>query len=651
MSESEILWEKNMQALAKANPDLHTALQNLNPSKYQRIVLPNGKHDLLNGNTRLYGDDPEAYALEAIRESRRDHPKLIVLYGFGLGYILKNLLEDFGKEACHILVVEHDLELIWHSFHTFDWSQETAGIRLEWFVALPLDTVEADLREYMSKQDRFMFNKTLLPIYDKVSLFLGQEYYLKFSEKLKGAIDYHTKMMLLPPGEDTYLAFTNTIENFRSSLTVPSFHHMNDLFKGFPGILVSTGPSLEKHFDFLRSINDRAIVICADSAIRTLVKNGIRPHFICTLERVTETKYFFSDLPPLPDTWLLLTPIIWPETYSGYPGPRAHLMRSIAQANYFWPEVPAQYTGNSCSHVGLVALRDMGCDPILLLGQDFAFDRFSKKTHAGEQPAVIAKVEGKVREQAQESVDSGDTQWMVEGNNGEKILTSHWLRDFQIKTEDILGKMSAKCYNVIPVEYGAKIRHTTRIDPSNAPALLGESREIVSVIRKHLSMPDEREQKEKHLFLRDQVHKALEELSMLQALSLDMMASFSSYFNQFCPDFYPPDFYTPYLKKIDEVMDRLLFDKSREVFVNFFGPQIQETYLTLTVLSHELLTNKLKPEQKLEKQKDYIYQMFRTIHYWSSRMHHFLTTHQECWDPDVATPSIQSNEERPTLHE
>ncbi len=654
MLDAEILWMKNMNALEKQNPELHTQLSQLKPEKYQRVLLPNGEFDLITGNTRLYGDIPSVYAQSVIDASRRVHPKMVVLYGFGLGYTLRSLVEDFGKDTCHIIIVEQDIELIWQAFHCFDFSQEIGGIRLKWYVNSPLETLDSELRDYLLEQDRFMLHKTLIPIYEKVSLILStdQNYYLKFAEKLQSAIEYHTKMMLLPPGEDSYLAFTNIIENLKSSLPVPSFHKMKGKFKDFPGILVSTGPSLEKHFDFLRSVNDRAVIVCADSALRTLVKNGIYPHFVGTLERVTETKYFFDGVEETPNTWLLLTPITWPETYSGYKGPKAHLMRLLAQIHYFWPETEPKYTGNSCAHVGLIALHDMGCSPILLLGQDFAFDRFSKKTHAGEQPSVIAKVEGKVRDQAQESVDLGDTQWLVEGNNGEKILTSHWLRDFQIKTEDLLNKMKVKCYNVIPQEYGAKIQHTIRIDPSEANSLLGEQRDVVNIIRSTLKPPTDDEQKEKNIFIHGQVLKAIDELNMLQSLSLDMLASFSSYFNQFCTDFYPPDFYTPYLRKIDEIMEKLLFDKSRDVFINFFGPQIQETYLTLTVLSHELLTDKLKPEEKLEKQKDYIFQMFKTIHYWSSRMHHFIITHQECWDPNFKSNSKEDlTEEENYAHE
>lgn len=641
MPQSDLIWKKNLAALEERQPRLYKRLKDFVPQKYQKIILPNGLCDILSGSTRFYGDDPEAYAREAIEAYRRDHPKLIVLYGFGLGYILKNLLEDFGQNACHIIIVEHDIELVWHALHFMDWSEEIKGIRLEWFINTPLETVEAELREYLSHQDRFTFNKTLLPIYDKVSLSFEQNYYLSFAQKFKSAIDYHSTMLLSPPAEDTYLAYTNLIENMPSSLNVPSFHVLKGAFKNFPGILVSTGPSLEKHFDFLRSVNNRAVIICADSALRTLQKNGIEPHFVGTLERVTETKYFFENLEPTPNTWLLLTPIIWPETYSGYKGPRAHMMRSLGQMQYFWPEAEAQYTGNTCSHVGLIALRDMGCNPIILLGQDFAFDRYSEKTHAGIQPPTIAKVEGKVREHAQEAVNQGNDQWMVEGNNGEKILTSHWLRDFHIKTEDILSKMDVTCYNSIPADYGAKIAHTIRIEPSETHKYLGASKDVTGIIRSILKVPSENEQKEKHYFFKKQVQKALEELNFLQNMSLDMLASFSSYFNQFNTDFHPPEFYTPYLKKIDEVMDRLLFDPSRETFIKFFGPQFQETYLNLTVISHDLLTNKLSSEDKLFKQRNTIFRMFQNIHYWAARMQHFLNTHQECWDPDYT--EVESN--------
>ncbi|QQR81144.1 MAG: motility associated factor glycosyltransferase family protein [Deltaproteobacteria bacterium] len=634
MENEKSIWSHNMEALEKKNPTLHQKLLEFKPEKYQLITLPDGLYDLsLNGKC-FYGENPSKYSKNIIEESKRAYPKMIVIYGFGLGYILKELLNDFGQDACHIAIVEHDLEVFWHALHIHDWADEIKGFRLEFFISMPLEELESALRIYMAGQDRFSFHRTILPIYDKISMELSPNYYLQFAEKLKLAANYYSINLLSPPEEDTYQAFTNMIQNIPSSLDVPSMHLMQNAFKGFPGILVSTGPSLEGHLEFLKTVNNRAVIICADSALRTLIKNGIIPHFVASLERVTETKHFFSDLPPTPDTWLIMAPIIWPETYSGYSGPRAHVMRSLVQLPFFWPEQKPQFTGNSCSHVGLVALRDMGCDPILFLGQDLAFDRHSKKTHGGDQPEVIAKAEQKVRTISEESVESGNNDLMIEGNNGEKILTSIYLNDFRIKMEDILQTITAKCYNVIPINYGAKIRLCQRIDPSAAPSFLHETRDIVSIIRQKLIPPTDEEKKIKHQFLHDKVQKALEELNFMKSLSLDMLASFSSYFNQFHHDFHPYEFYIPYFKKIDEIMDGLLFGESRRVFVDFIGPQFQEIYLNLTIYSHELLTNKHNNDDKFQLQKQTLFNLFKSLHYWVSRMEHFLLNHQHCWDPN-----------------
>ncbi len=638
-------WGKNMGALESRNPTLHKELSQWVPRKYERIQRADEAYDLKAGDTFLYGENPIAYAEGIISSSRREHPRIVVFYGFGLGYVLNKFLEDFGKDAFHIVIVEHDIEAVWHAFHLFDWSEEIAGLRLEWFVGRPIEGLEGELRTYFGAQDRFSFHRTIVPVYDKVSMALNPDYYLKFAETLKNAANYYSINLLSPPEEDTYQAFTNMVENMPSSLDVPSFHHMKGAFKDFPGILVSTGPSLERHVELLKTVCDRAVIVCADSAFRTLIKNGIKPHFVASLERVTETKHFFEGIGPTPDTWLLMAPIIWPETYSGYQGPRAHVMRSLVQLPYFWPETHPQFTGNSCSHVGLVALRDMGCDPILLVGQDLAFDRFSKKTHGGDQPEVIAKAEQKVRTISEEAVQAGNEQLMVEGNNGEKILTSIYLRDFQIKMEDLLGGVTAKCYNAIPIEYGAKIRHTTRIEPEEIASFLKESRDIIPTIRERLKPPTDAEKSEKWAFLRDKTRAGLEELAFIQALSLDMLASFSAYFNQYHHDFHPIEFYTPYFKKIDEVMDNLFFGESRRVFVEFFSPQFQEIYLNLTVHSHDLLTRKLNADDRFQQQKQSLFTLFKTLHYWAARMQHFLITHQSCWDPDYKAPSLTAPEE------
>ena len=69
------------------------------------------------------------------------------------------------------------------------------------------------------------------------------------------------------------------------------------LGKGSEAILVSTGPSLRSTLENLRSVKNDYFIACADSAYRVLVRAGIRPHLVFSLDSQAHTTKHFGLLP------------------------------------------------------------------------------------------------------------------------------------------------------------------------------------------------------------------------------------------------------------------------------------------------------------------------------------------------------------------
>ncbi|EAL8137558.1 DUF115 domain-containing protein, partial [Campylobacter coli] len=59
-------------------------------------------------------------------------------------------------------------------------------------------------------------------------------------------------------------------------------------------IIVSTGPSLTKQLPLLKKYASKATIFCADSAYPILAKHGIKPDYVCMLERTEITAEFFN---------------------------------------------------------------------------------------------------------------------------------------------------------------------------------------------------------------------------------------------------------------------------------------------------------------------------------------------------------------------
>ncbi|EJD5867819.1 motility associated factor glycosyltransferase family protein, partial [Campylobacter jejuni] len=59
-------------------------------------------------------------------------------------------------------------------------------------------------------------------------------------------------------------------------------------------IIVSTGPSLTKQLPLLKKYANKATIFCADSSYPILAKHGIKPDYVCMLERKAITAEFFN---------------------------------------------------------------------------------------------------------------------------------------------------------------------------------------------------------------------------------------------------------------------------------------------------------------------------------------------------------------------
>ncbi|MBX9222017.1 motility associated factor glycosyltransferase family protein, partial [Campylobacter coli] len=86
------------------------------------------------------------------------------------------------------------------------------------------------------------------------------------------------------------------VYNLPQMITHPSYKELLSKRKGVSdtAIIVSTGPSLTKQLPLLKKYANKATIFCADSSYPILAKQGIKPDYVCMLERTEITAEFFN---------------------------------------------------------------------------------------------------------------------------------------------------------------------------------------------------------------------------------------------------------------------------------------------------------------------------------------------------------------------
>ncbi|EAI7532683.1 motility associated factor glycosyltransferase family protein [Campylobacter jejuni] len=216
---------------------------------------------------------------------------VLYFYGFGNGVLFKALLQN--KNHQHIVVFEKDIEIIWIMFHILDFSNELQNSRL-----MVLNTNKLEIQDYnelCSSKPFFQFSRIYF-------LELMSHYYERFHEDILGLnkkLAENFKNSIVSYGNDPLDALQGIeqfVYNLPQMITHPSYKELLSKRKGISdtAIIVSTGPSLTKQLPLLKKYASKATIFCADSSYPILAKHGIKPDYVCMLERTEITAEFFN---------------------------------------------------------------------------------------------------------------------------------------------------------------------------------------------------------------------------------------------------------------------------------------------------------------------------------------------------------------------
>ncbi|HEE9571911.1 TPA: motility associated factor glycosyltransferase family protein, partial [Campylobacter coli] len=291
------LFNKNIEALS--NILLKESLKEIKSSKFELIL---GKDNLdinLKDNSgggyseNLLYQDP-IKELQTMLNTYNDKYLLypvLYFYGFGNGILFKALLQN--KNHQHIVVFEKDIEIIWIMFHILDFSSELQSARL-----MVLNTNKLEIQDYnelCSSKPFFQFSRIYF-------LELMSHYYERFHEDILGLnkkLAENFKNSIVSYGNDstdTLQGIEQFVYNLPQMITHPSYKELLSKRKGISdtAIIVSTGPSLTKQLPLLKKYASKATIFCADSSYPILAKHGIKPDYVCMLERTEITAEFFN---------------------------------------------------------------------------------------------------------------------------------------------------------------------------------------------------------------------------------------------------------------------------------------------------------------------------------------------------------------------
>jgi hypothetical protein len=146
----------------------------------------------------------------------------------------------------------------------------------------------------------------------------------------------------------------------------------------------------------------------------------LKPHIITTLEREIEIVQLFEGVQPedVQDVYLAACPVVYNQVYQTYPGPNIIVYRQFDHFKWLGIDRGMLQIRSSAGNMAFKVAEYLGCNPIILIGQDLALARDGRTNADG---AILGSIQDSyLRER----------RYTVKGNDGQPIETTYSLKIF-----------------------------------------------------------------------------------------------------------------------------------------------------------------------------------------------------------------------------
>ncbi len=372
------IYEKNLEALKERNSDVFELLQSPISTDHIEIVeAASGVKRLLvkaeSGETIAIhnAEDPLAVAQRTAEKIEIDRGGVIVLFGMGLGYLPLALCDQIVVNSS-LVIFEADPAIFFTAMHHVDLTPLLQSPRVRFLVG-PHVKIAGECFELLIRNG----GEYVRAIRYEPAMRLNPALYKEKLEKELAQYTHAATMNVATLNRFGPLFSRSILEAVPHIISAYGINQLKGRFPGIPAILVAAGPSLQKNVDYLKEAKGRAVIICGDTVLGYLLSRDIKPDFVVSVDsqEMTFSKYHGVDIPD--DIGLVFHPGCYEKIFKQFPGPKfasATSMPIYHWLQHCWTDKGSIDGENQCQmHMGFTLAAWMGCDPIIIIGQDLCF--------------------------------------------------------------------------------------------------------------------------------------------------------------------------------------------------------------------------------------------------------------------------------------
>lgn len=495
------IYQKNLKIIEAKYPDLYKRLSAVE-SDWEVTSSRHGPATIRQCKKYLHSRyDPFEEAKQFIDRQEIKEDQTWIVCGLALGYHVVELLKKV-KRYNLLLVIEKDINVFAEAIKTIDFSEILDNFRIILFVGMTATEIYDDL----ATRSLSFICAGFSVLEWKASVALDAEYFSQITQKLKDLIRIGIANIMTVQFSGRRM-IQNTMNNMPYIFQSEGVKKLEGVAKGYAGIIVSAGPSLNKNIHYLKEAKGKIFIVSTDTALRILLKNGIEPDLVVTMDFKAESAKHFKGLNTdhIP---LVFDSESAHESILEYNGPKISSLS--ARPFSLWV---AHIGGNkgllskgmSVAHTVFNLLLMMKCEQIIFVGQDLSFP--NGKTHAdGTHSQQDANGEKK------------ELFWVESEVTGERLLTRNDMYIYLKLFEKMVRDVDVHCVNA--TEGGLGIKGTEGLTLKEAVKKYSNNESRVSEIIAELNIENVHYDKEGIV---EKINELINEFSDLRKASKNIV--------------------------------------------------------------------------------------------------------------------------------
>ncbi|MDX9703219.1 MAG: DUF115 domain-containing protein [Candidatus Auribacterota bacterium] len=364
---SQLIFNRNISYLKETQPEFAESVSTAIPDDVEILISRTGDPTARVNGTLLHSMfDPYKEARRFVDGNPVSPGSIVLLYGFGLGYHALEIARRIGHSG-KLIIVELNSAILRTALDVADFEELFSVTNCELIFPRHADDIKRDLEKLQDVCDN---GGCTVLVHQPSFKCISPEY------KQAGMMFETTLIQNRTAGLFRKHYVSNFEKNIDTVLSYPGISDVKDFFTGCPAILIGAGPSLDDSIPLLRKYSERAILMAVDSAFPILMRRGVRPDFVVSVDPQPVTLKHFEgcERAGVP---LIVTPVSCSQVLEIYKGPflifmqKNHSFTSVMEP--YLGSKGFSYAGGSVSCIAFDILSQWGCSPVIFVGMDYAY--------------------------------------------------------------------------------------------------------------------------------------------------------------------------------------------------------------------------------------------------------------------------------------